>query len=369
MKRLLAATILLGSVVGVLGAINAPALGQDGKDKAKVQPASPNYPAWAYAIPPAPPPGSPPPAPVMDDGKMLSLPGTNLQFTFNKVRGRLNNETPERVAPADWYPGDHPTMPKIVAEGDNARNIIACSLCHLPPGKGRPENAPPSSQPAGYTVAQLHDFKNNLRRSADPRKNNTNNMINFAKAMTEQEIQESAAYYASMKWTPWIKVQEVAQVPKMRSQAGMWLPLEGANAGMEPIGMRVIEMPDNVEQVEKMRSPRTGFTAYVPVGSVAKGQALVMNGDPARGIVACTVCHGGDLHGVAPNIPSIAARSPSYMARQLFDFQAGTRNGSMGSLMKPIVTNMTNEDFVNITAYLASRPAQAQTPTFSTASN
>ena len=143
------------------------------------------------------------------------------------------------------------------------------------------------------------DMKNDLRKSADPRKNNTNNMINFAKAMTPQEMQEAADYYASMKWTPWIKVQEVAQVPKMRSQAGMWLPLEGANAGMEPIGMRVIEMPDNVEQVEKMRSARTGFTAYVPVGSVAKGQPLVMNGDPARGIVACTVCHGGDLHGVA----------------------------------------------------------------------
>ena len=94
-----------------------------------------------------------------------------------------------------------------------------------------------------------------------------------------------------------------------------------------------------------------------------------MNGDPSRGIVACVVCHGGDLHGVVPAIPSIAGRSPSYIARQLFDFQSGARNGSMGVLMKPIVTNMTNDDFVNITAYLASRPAQAQQPTFTTASN
>lgn len=369
MKRLLAATILLGSVVGVVGAINAPALGQDGKGKAKAErPASPNYPEWAYAIPPAPPPGTTPPV-VNDDGKMLSLPGTNLQFTFNKVRGRLNNETQERVAPADWYPGDHPTMPRIVSDGDNARNIIACALCHLPPGKGRPENAPPAAQPAGYTMQQLMDMKNDLRKSADPRKNNTNNMINFTKQMTEQEMRESAAYYASMKWTPWIRVQETAQVPKMRSQAGMWLPLEGAAAGMEPIGMRVIETPENVEFAEKMRSGRHGFIAYVPVGSVAKGQQLVMNGDPARGIIACTVCHGGDLHGIQPNIPSIAARSPSYIARQLFDFQAGARNGPMGALMKPVVTNMTNEDFVNISAYLASRPAQAQTPTFTTASN
>jgi cytochrome c553 len=360
----------LGSVVGVIAAIETPALGQDGKGKAKAeQPASPNYPGWAYAIPPAPPPGSTPPPPVNDDGKMLSLPGTDLQFTFNKVRGRLNNETPERVAPADWYPGDHPTMPRIVAEGDNARNIIDCSLCHLPPGKGRPENAPPAAQPAGYTMQQLMDMKNGLRRSDDTRTTKTHNMIKSNKNMTDKEMRDAAAYYASMKWTPWIRVVETQQVPKMRSQAGMWLPLEGDQAGMEDIGQRVIETPENVEYAEKMRSARHGFIAYVPVGSVAKGQQLVMNGDPARGIIACTVCHGGDLHGIQPNIPSIAARSPSYIARQLFDFQNGARNGPMGALMKPVVTNMTNEDFVNISAYLASRPAQAQQPTFTTASN
>jgi cytochrome c553 len=369
MKKLLAVTILLGSVVGVLSAINAPALGQDGAKAAKQAPASPNYPAWAYAIPPAPPPGATPPPPVMDDGKMLSLPETNLQFTFNKVRGRASNDNQDRVGPADWYPQDHPTMPKIVSDGDSARNIIACSLCHLPPGKGRPENAPPMAQPAGYTMAQLNNFKNDQRKSGDPRKGNTNNMINFAKAMTDAEMREAAAYYAAQKWTPWIRVVESAQAPKVRSQAGMWIPLQGADAGMEPIGMRIIETPENPEYAEKMRSARSGFVAYVPVGSVAKGQALVTNGDPSRGIVACTVCHGGDLHGIQPNIPSIASRSPSYIARQLFDFQSGARNGSMGALMKPIVTNMTNEDFVNIAAYLAGRPAQAQTPTFTTASN
>ena len=370
MKKLLAVTVALGSALGVLAAMNAPALGQDGKGKAKAeQPASPNYPAWAYAIPPAPPPGSTPPPPAMDDGKMLSLPGTDLQFTFNKVRGRVSNDNQDRTSPADWYPGDHPTMPKIVAEGDNARGIIACSLCHLPPGKGRPENAPPMANPAGYTVQQLMDFKNGLRKSADPRKGNTNNMINFAKAMTDQEMREAAQYYAAQKWTPWIRVVESAQAPKVRSQAGMWIPLQGADAGMEPIGNRIIETPENPEYAEKMRSARSGFVAYVPVGSVAKGQALVNNGDPSRGIIACTVCHGGDLHGINPAIPGIAGRSPSYIARQLFDFQQGARNGSMGMLMKPVVTNMTAEDFVNISAYVASRPAAAQQPTFSTAAN
>jgi cytochrome c553 len=148
----------------------------------------------------------------------------------------------------------------------------------------------------------------------------------------------------------------------MRSSGGIWVPLEGAEAGVEPIGMRVIETPVNVEYTEKMRNPRSGFIAYAPVGSVAKGKATVTTGDNGK-TLACTICHGADLNGVG-NIPGIAARSPSYIARQLFNFQAGTRKGEMANLMQPVVAKLTNEDFVNITAYLAGLPAQAQTPTF-----
>jgi hypothetical protein len=42
--------------------------------------------------------------------------------------------------PADWYPGDHPKMPDVVAHGRRP-DVHACSLCHYPNGKGRPENA------------------------------------------------------------------------------------------------------------------------------------------------------------------------------------------------------------------------------------
>jgi cytochrome c553 len=70
---------------------------------------------------------------------------------------------------------------------------------------------------------------------------------------------------------------------------------------------------------------------------------------------ACTVCHGQDLRGFGP-VPGIAGRSPSYLARQLYDFQAGARKGEWSELMKPVVAKLTNEDMVNITAYVSSRP-------------
>jgi cytochrome c553 len=354
MKQIVGLTVKLGFVFGMSGLLHAQ------NQTPAEAPASVNYPAWAYAIPEAPPAGSQPAAATPDDGTLYSLPGSSLKFTASKIRGRQENGSADRVAPADWFPEDHPAMPKIVAEGDNARGIVACSLCHLPNGKGRPENAPPAGQSKEYILMQLMDMKNGLRASADPRKGNTKNMNNFAKAMTAQEMEESASYFASMQWTPWIKVEETDQVPRMRSQGGIWIPVKGDKAGMEPLGMRVIETPENVEHTEKMRSPRSGFIAYVPVGSVAKGEATVMSGDNGK-TIACTLCHGANLQGVGP-IPGIASRSPSYIARQLFDFQSGTRNGVMASLMKPVVASLTNEDFVNITAYLASLPAPAQAP-------
>ena len=44
--------------------------------------------------------------------------------------------------------------------------------------------------------------------------------------------------------------------------------------GTEPIGSRIIEVPADDEQAE-LRNPRSGFIAYVPKGSLKKGEALV----------------------------------------------------------------------------------------------
>jgi cytochrome c553 len=311
-----------------------------------------NRPDWAYAIPEQAGPARPP-----EDGKLFGLPGLDKKYTLSEIRG-VDDKNPKIITqPADWYPGDHPAMPKIVAQGDNARQIAACSLCHYPNGKGRTENAPPAGQSKEYIVRQLHDFRDGLRKSADPRKGNTNRMIAFAKAMTDEEIDQAADYFSSMKWTPWIKVVETDNPPKSRSVVGMWMPYEGAEAGTMPIGERIIESPVDPNATETLRDPHSGFIAYVPVGAVAKGKEFVETGGNGKS-VQCSICHGADLHGIG-SVPDIAGRSPAYMARQLYDIQAGTRHGGMTELMKPVVANMTNADFVNVTAYLATLPTQA----------
>ena len=67
----------------------------------------------------------------------------------------------------------------------------------------------------------------------------------------------------------------------------------------------------------------------------------------------CAICHGPDLKGLG-DVPRIAGRSPTFLMRQLYDIQNGTRSGS-AALMKQVVDKLDNDDMVAIVAYVASR--------------
>jgi cytochrome c553 len=297
-----------------------------GADRGGAQNALPD---WAYNAVNTPAGAKPAP----DDGSPKKLPGSSGAFTLQQIR--------DGFGPADWYPDDHPKMPPVVASGRKP-DIRACSLCHYPNGKGRPENAGVSGLPRAYFLQTMADFRNGDRKSAEPRKANTNIMITIAKAMTDEEITAAADYFGSMKWTPWIKVVEADTVPKTRVQAGLFVKLEGNET--EPIGNRIIEMPEDTERSEVFRDPRSGFVAYVPRGSVAKGKALA---------ATCGLCHGADLKGLGP-VPGLAGRSPSYVVRQMVDMQQGARKGVWTELMMPVVKNLTHDDMLAIAAYTAS---------------
>jgi len=187
-----------------------------------------------------------------------------------------------------------------------------------------------------------------LRKSSESRLGPQNLMVNIGKAATDEEVRAAAEYFSKLKLKPWIRVVETANVPKTRIEGGMFIPME--DGSMEPIGNRIIEVPENLERTE-LRDDASSFIAYAPVGSIKKGEALA-NGSSGK-MTACTICHGPDLKGLGP-VPSIAGRSPSQMARQLWDMQHGARNGPWTQLMKPVIAKMSEEDLVNIAAYLAS---------------
>lgn len=312
--------------------------------------AADGMPLWAYGYAAPPPPaGTPvpaaPPARPAAPEVARTIPGSTGSFTRSQIYNRFG--------PADWFPNAHPPMPEIVAKGREAAQVFACSLCHLAHGRGRPENAPVSGLPVSYFIQTMNDFKNGNRKSADARKRNANLMVGFAKAMTDAEIRAAAEYFGSIAWTPfWVKVKETNTVPKTHIDNGLFVPNEGTET--EPIGKRIIEVPENEDSSENLRDPRSGFIAYVPPGSLKKGKSLVTTGGGGK-TVRCGVCHGPDLKGLGP-VPGIAGRSPSYLVRQIYDMQVEARKGEWTQLMKPVVAKLNEDDLIAIGAYVASLP-------------
>ena len=300
---------------------------------------TPVPPPWAYTVNP-PPAGGTRAAPAAVDPTPRTVPGSTVSLTVAQTRDANN--------PPDWFPDAHPPMPASVAHGRKGE-LRACGFCHLVNGQGRPENASLAGLPAAYIIQQMADFKNGDRRSAEPRMGPPNAMIQDAKAANDEDVRTAAAYFSSFPYKKWIRVVEAQEVPKTRIQGSMHVP---TNDGSEALGRRIIEMPEDLSRTE-LRDASSGFVAYVPIGSIARGMTLVRSGGNGR-TIACGTCHGDDLKGLGP-VPPLAGRSPSYTVRQLFDMQQGVRKGPWSPLMKAAVEKLTIDDMIAIAAYTASR--------------
>jgi len=297
--------------------------------------AAADLPTWAYPLNP------PNAAQPKDDGSLKHVPGSNAALTQTQILGRFNVP--------DWHPDDHPAMPEIVAKGKQPA-VVACGYCHQPNGAGRPENASLLGLTADYIKQQVIDFRNGVRPGSEPKRVPQNLMINVAKNVSDADVEIAAAYFASLKRQTFVKVIESETAPKTFVTGGMLAMVD--KGGTEPLGGRLIEVPNDVEQAEN-RDPRTPFTAYVPVGSINKGLDLVATGAGGK-TIPCTICHGQDLKGLG-NVPPLAGRSPSYVIRQLYDIQQGKRSGAGSALMKQVVDKLGQDDMVAIAAFLASR--------------
>ncbi|MGA2564652.1 MAG: hypothetical protein ABSF96_13915 [Steroidobacteraceae bacterium] len=298
----------------------------------------PPPPYWAYAIDP--PQDLTAARARSTDNTPAHVPGSAKTLAVSQTQDRFNVP--------DWHPDDHPTMPEIVARG-RPPDVFACGYCHLPNGLGRPENSSLAGLPSGYIVEQLADFKSGARKTSEPLQQPIGTMNTAETKASEAEVQIAAQYFASLKARPWIRVVETSTVPKTRISGWMLVPLSSGER--EPIGHRIIEIPENTEQTE-LRNDASGFIAYVPPGSIKKGKALVTSGG-AGVTIQCSICHGPQLTGLG-NVPSLAGRSPSYIVRQLYDIQGGVRSGLAVQLMNAVVAQLSLDDMIAISAYTAS---------------
>src|SRR5207237_2710717 len=125
-----------------------------------------------------------------------------------------------------------------------------------------------------------------------------------ADALTDEEVRAAAMYFASLKPKRVIKVVEAETIPK--TFIARLFFVRSPDGGTEALGRRIVEMPDDVERFE-LRDSRVQFTAYVPLGSVAKGEALATGGGGTT--IACATCQGPALN-AAGRVPPMPRRSP-----------------------------------------------------------
>jgi cytochrome c553 len=291
-------------------------------------------PPWAYPVSAA------DFKPVADDGSIRRVPDSSGGITLTQAR--------DRFVAQDWHPEDHPPMPEIVAKGRKPL-VYACGFCHRADGPGGPENANLTGLSADYIIRQMKEFRSGARQSSVTNRPPIQVKAFLLKSVTDEEIASAAAYFSTLPARSIVKVVETEMVPKTMVAGSYFAPAAGGER--EPIGMRIVEFPDDVEQFES-RDARALTTAYVPVGSIGKGRALATTGEGGKTLV-CEVCHGVGLKG-SDIAPLLAGRSPTYIVRQLYDFKYGKRAGAMSGPMEPTVKNLSVDDMLALAAYAAS---------------
>ena len=290
-------------------------------------------PSWAYNIPDK----DQPPVPKLTG--TIRVPGSTKEYDASLVRSTTN--------PPDWFPDEHPAAPQIV-KGPNAPPGAVCGTCHLMSGQGHPESADIAGLPAEYIVRQMKYFKSAARKDED-------RMGPIARNVSEEDVRQAADYFAAVKPIQWVKVIETATPPKTYVSIDARHRVLDPSGGTEPIGHRIIETPVDPMQTS-MRDPHSAFIAYVPPGSIGKGEALVKTGGSGK-TIQCAICHGDELKGLG-DVPRIAGLQPVYIARQLICMQNGSSAGTAVALMKKVVSNLSEDDIISISAYLGSLPPQ-----------
>src|SRR5262245_36596797 len=289
-------------------------------------------PDWAFNIPDSVQPTAVQPAGI------VKVPGSAKEYAAAEIAGNAN--------PPDWFPDEHPAAPRSVRGGTGI--TMACGSCHLMSGQGQPESADIAGMPAEYLIRQMAYYKAGTRKD-DAR------MGPIARAASEDDVRQAAEYFAVLKPRVWVNVIETATPPRtFIATAGRHRQLH-PEGGTEPIGRRILQIPADPFRTE-IRDPHSGFIAYVPPGSIATGQALV-NGEHPGKTLRCATCHGEGLKGLG-EVPRLAGLQPLYVARQLFDLRYGSSAGKAAALMKAVVVNLTDDDIIAISAYVASLPPQ-----------
>ena len=85
----------------------------------------------------------------------------------------------------------------------------------------------------------------------------------------------------------------------------------------------------------------------------AAGQRLYRGGNSAKGIAACSGCHGPDGSGMPSQYPRIAGQYAEYIEAQLKLFKSGERANDPNRMMRGVAERMGEKDIKSVAEYVA----------------
>ncbi|WP_375134445.1 c-type cytochrome [Roseateles aquatilis] len=206
--------------------------------------------------------------------------------------------TPSTIAPATASTATQ--RPLRALSNDIGERIQACTLCHGPQGRATPQGYFPrlAGKPAGYLYNQLQSFRDGRRHHAL--------MAGLLHNMTDDYLREIAGYFATL------------DVPY-------------------PAPVR----PD------------------ADARQLARAERLVAQGDPSRGVPACTACHGASMAGRQPAIPGLLGLPRDYLVGQLGAWRSGQRRAHAPDCMADVAKALSPDDISAVASWLVTRPAGA----------
>jgi len=165
-----------------------------------------------------------------------------------------------------------------------------CAACHGPDGNSVTPDWPSlAGQHASYIVRQINAFKNGERTNVT--------MKPFADMLSDQDVLDIAAYYASQKITP---------------------------KGADPALVRL-------------------------------GQQIYRGGVPERGVAACIACHGptGDGNPLAA-YPRLSAQHAAYVSTQLKAYAADERRSDVdfNQMMRNVASLLYDDEIRALASYV-----------------
>ena len=198
------------------------------------------------------------------------------------------------------YPAIAPAQPTERAPDTIEARLRACEPCHGRQGEGTKNDYFPrlAGKPAGYLMNQLVAFRDGRRRYPP-----MNYLLEY---QSDSYLQKIAEYFAALRPPP---AQQTAT----------------------DVGPAVL----------------------------ARGRLLVTEGDQARGVPACSGCHGPNLTGMVPGIPGLVGLHKNYISAQLGAFRYGTRTAAEPDCMQLVAASLTESDVTAVAAWLASLPIPA----------